>query len=136
MKNSKNLTVAVLLLALTLSPFLVSAKSLSALKNSPVVQATTKTKSAVVAVSMTAKDFAFVPSVINAKVGDTVKVTLTGADAKHSFVLPTFHVNTVVNPGQTKTFSFKVTKKGTFTFRCGVPCGVGHKDMTGTVIVS
>ena len=93
-------------------------------------------KSAVVSVQMTAEDFKFIPSVINAKVGDTIKITLIGKDNKHSFSLSAFHENVAVNPGQTKTFSFKVNKKGTFTFRCGVPCGSGHEDMTGTLVVS
>lgn len=96
----------------------------------------TKVKNTTVVVKMTAQDFQFTPAVINAHVGDTVKITLTGKDNKHSFLLSALNVNVPVNPGETKTFSFKVTKKGTFTFRCGVPCGLGHRDMTGTLIVS
>ncbi|MEI7810359.1 MAG: cupredoxin domain-containing protein [bacterium] len=130
-KNIKrNSVIFALVLAFSFVPFFGNINNASA----ATVKA--KAKPSVVSVSMTASNFAFTPSVINAKLGDTVKVTLTGADAKHSFALSAFHINTKVNPGQTKTFSFKATKKGTFTFKCGVPCGEGHKDMTGTVVVS
>ena len=85
---------------------------------------------------MIASNFSFSPSIIKAKQGDTIKIKLTGADAEHSFYLPAFKVDSAVMPGETKTFSFKVTKKGTFAFTCHIPCGSGHKDMKGTVIVS
>ena len=104
--------------------------------NVAIKDITSKNKPAVISLKMTAKDFEFDPSIIQAHKGDTVKITLTGVDAKHSFLLPAFNVNITIMPGKTKTFSFKVTKVGTFTFRCGVPCGPGHKEMQGTIIVS
>ena len=132
----KNSLVIPALMVISFIPFLASASSTKiSTTNNKVTQTSKTTKSNIVAVSIVASDFAFTPSVINAKQGDTIKLTLTGADAKHSFYLPAFKVNTIVNPGQTKTVSFKVNKKGSFTFTCHIPCGSGHKDMKGTVIV-
>lgn len=100
------------------------------------VTTTVKVKPTVVTANISVTNYAFSPSVINAHVGDTIKITLTDKEGKHSFALSAFKVNVPINAGQTRTFSFKVTKRGTFAFRCGVPCGPGHRNMTGVVIVS
>lgn len=101
--------------------------------------ATTKTttpKPSVIAVKMTVKDWEFSQKVIKAHVGDTVRITLTDTSGRHSFALPDFSVNVPIKKGEKKTFSFKVTKKGTFVFYCGIPCGDGHENMKGNIIVS
>ncbi len=84
---------------------------------------------------ITAKQWAFSPNSITVKKGDTVVLKLTSADVAHGLSLPEFGVDAKVNPGETKTVEFVADKAGTFTFTCNVPCGAGHKAMTGTLIV-
>ncbi len=85
--------------------------------------------------TITAKQWAFSPSSIKVKKGDMVVLKVTSADVAHGLMLPAFNVNTTINKGETKTIEFVADKAGTFTFSCNVPCGAGHKAMTGTLVV-
>lgn len=85
--------------------------------------------------NMTAKNWQFDPSTITVNKGDTVRLKITGSDAAHSFMLKDYNLNVKIEPGQTQTVEFVADKAGEFSFRCGVPCGEGHRDMTGKLIV-
>ncbi len=87
-------------------------------------------------ITMTAQQFAFSPSSIQVNLGDTVILHVTSTDVQHGIVLPDFNVNQQLPPGQTKTVTFVANKKGTFEFSCDVPCGPGHREMTGSITVS
>ena len=82
-----------------------------------------------------AKQFEFNPSTITVNKGDRVKITLIADDVAHGFGLKEFNVNIRPEPETPKTVEFVADKTGTFTFICSVPCGPGHKEMTGTIIV-
>ncbi len=84
---------------------------------------------------VTAKDWKFDPGTIKVKKGDLVRLKITSADVKHSFMLKDYNLNVPLEPNQTQTIEFVADKAGTFSFRCGVPCGEGHRDMTGIFIV-
>jgi cytochrome c oxidase subunit 2 len=99
-------------------------------------QGGTQTQSGVKAFTVVAKRFAFEPSTITVRQGDTVKITASSADVAHGFALPDFNVNLRLEPGaRPQTVTFVADKKGTFTFYCNIPCGPGHLDMKGTLIV-
>lgn len=85
--------------------------------------------------SVTASNFQFDPTEIIVKQGDNVVINVTGKDATHSLVIRDYNINEVVNPGETKQLKFVADKTGTFTFFCSVPCGEGHSDMRGKLIV-
>jgi cytochrome c oxidase subunit 2 len=57
-------------------------------------------------------------------------------EGKHSLVIADLGVNVEVEPGETKDIEIPTEKAGTFEFRCRIPCGPGHKDMKGTLVVS
>lgn len=84
---------------------------------------------------ITAKQWSFSPSIIKIKKGDTVVLKLKSADVKHGISIPDFGINEQIEPGETKIVEFVADKTGTFAFSCNIPCGVGHKAMTGTIIV-
>ena len=44
-------------------------------------------------------------------------------------------INEVIRKDKTTEIEFIADKKGTFTFSCSVPCGSGHLNMKGTLIV-
>lgn len=90
--------------------------------------------SRVVAVSV--DNWNFSPNVITAKKGETVKVRLTGVAGSHGFSVPELGINTTVSAGQTVDVELPTDTAGSFSFRCSVPCGSGHRDMTGTITVS
>lgn len=85
--------------------------------------------------TITAKSWEFSPGTITVNKGDKVRLKITSTDVTHSFLLTDYSVNTKLEPGQTQIVEFTADKVGSFSFRCGVPCGSGHKEMTGTLIV-
>lgn len=82
-----------------------------------------------------AKQFEFSPSTIRVSFGDKVILNVKSTDVEHGFYLPDYNINEDLLPGQQATIKFTADKKGTFKFKCNVPCGAGHQEMTGTLIV-
>jgi plastocyanin len=79
-------------------------------------------------VSASVKDFAFDPSAITAKVGDTVTFSNTGA-ATHNATLDAGGCATPdIKPGSSSGLTFSVA--GTYAFHCTI-----HPDMKGTITV-
>ena len=78
--------------------------------------------------SASVKDFAFDPSAITAKVGDTVTFSNTGA-ATHNATLDAGGCATPdIKPGSSSGLTFSVA--GTYAFHCTI-----HPDMKGTITV-
>jgi cytochrome c oxidase subunit 2 len=85
--------------------------------------------------NLIARKWSFEPSVISVKQGDRVKLIITSVDVTHGLALPEFNINTVLAPNTAVEVEFVADKKGTFTFFCSVPCGAGHSNMNGRLIV-
>ncbi len=85
--------------------------------------------------TITASNWKFDPGTIVVKQGDKVKIKITSTDVKHSFMLKDYNINVQLEPNQTQTIEFTADKFGVFQFRCAVPCGDGHKEMIGTLVV-
>ena len=86
-------------------------------------------------ISIIARKWEFDPAVITVKEGDSVKLDITSEDVTHGIVLSTFGIREVLKPGKTSTVEFVADTKGTFSFFCSIPCGSGHSQMKGTLIV-
>ena len=106
-----------------------------AVQNTPVQTAASAT-SPVKEFNMTAKQWEFIPATITVNKGDTVKLKVTSIDVMHGFGLADFGINKDLPPGTTVDIQFVADKTGTFTFKCTVPCGSGHREMTGQLIVN
>jgi len=87
-------------------------------------------------IEMTAADWNFSPNAITSKKGEKVIVRLTGSTGIHSFGIKDLNVNVKINPGEIMDIEIPTDTVGTFEFRCMVPCGPGHKEMTGTLVVT
>lgn len=85
--------------------------------------------------SMVARQWEFVPSQIRVKEGDKVVLNIKNGDVAHGFAIFEFNVNERLQAGEAKTIEFTADKKGEYVFFCSVPCGKGHKDMKGRLIV-
>ena len=85
----------------------------------------------VVEVNLTAKNFEFDQKEIKAKAGDTIKVTLTNEAGLHSVMFDGYK-----EVKQGETVEFVVSESGTIEFYCNIPCGQGHDNMIGKLIVS
>lgn len=81
--------------------------------------------------TVVAKNFAFEPTEINAKVGDTLKLTLKNESGVHGLGIDGLNVN--LKNGETATIV--LDKAGTYDFYCSIMCGAGHDNMTGKIVV-
>jgi cytochrome c oxidase subunit II len=87
-------------------------------------------------VTVNVTSWAFSPSTISVKKGEKVQLRLVGGDGIHSFAVPGLGMNVRVEPGQTVTVDLPTTTAGTFEFHCAIPCGSGHRDMKGSLVIS
>ncbi len=85
--------------------------------------------------SITGKNWEWDPNTITVKKGDKVHLKLTGMDETHGFAIREYGINVNMPEGTTQTVDFVADKAGTFEFRCSVPCGSGHREMVGKLIV-
>lgn len=76
--------------------------------------------------------FTYDPVSIEAKVGETLKITLdnTGNSLKHTLTIEGTNVNIVAEAGQKATGEYKVEKSGEIKFICTEP---GHESMVGHI---
>lgn len=84
---------------------------------------------------VTAKNWQFDPPEIKVKEGDRVRIRVKSLDVIHGFAIPQFNVNLKLDPNKEMIAEFTASKKGEFNFFCNIPCGDGHKDMRGKLIV-
>jgi nitrous-oxide reductase len=79
------------------------------------------------------------PTVIEVNQGDLLKVALTNieqtTDELHGFGLLDYNINVVVDPGETKTVTFRADKPGVFPYYCTNFCSALHQEMQGYLIV-
>lgn len=98
----------------------------------PVVQ---PTKPPLKIFNVTARQWDFLPSTINVKKGDLVRLIITSVDVAHGFRLDEYNINERLYPSKEVTVEFVADKAGIFVFRCSVSCGSGHGSMRGTLTV-
>jgi nitrous-oxide reductase len=81
----------------------------------------------------------FTPTAIEVNQGDLVKLALTNieqtTDELHGFGLLDYNINVVVDPGETKTVTFRADKPGVFPYYCTNFCSALHQEMQGYLIV-
>ncbi|HEX5044126.1 MAG TPA: Sec-dependent nitrous-oxide reductase [Candidatus Polarisedimenticolaceae bacterium] len=79
------------------------------------------------------------PTAFEVNEGDEVTVALTNieqtTDELHGFGLLDYNINVVVDPGETKTVTFKARKKGVFPYYCTNFCSALHQEMQGYMVV-
>jgi nitrous-oxide reductase len=80
------------------------------------------------------------PTAITVNQGDLVTVAITNieqtTDELHGFGLLDYNINIVVDPGETKTVTFKADKSGVFPYYCTNFCSALHQEMQGYLIVN
>jgi len=86
-------------------------------------------------ITMTAKQWNFVPSTITVNQGDKVILNIKSIDVSHGFAVPQFGIDALLTPGNNVNVEFIANKKGSFPFICSVACGAGHGTMRGKVVV-
>ena len=117
---------AAVMCALALIGFPVAAQ-----ESQPPVPSPNASRSAAPARTITihAKKFEFDPAEITLTKGQTVKLELTSDDVKHSLVIRELGINGMMKKGEDTEVVVTPEQTGDFQGRCGVYCGLGHKDM-------
>jgi nitrous-oxide reductase len=91
-----------------------------------------------VLVKMVAVRSTFTPTDFEVKAGDEVTIALTNieqtTDELHGLAILDYNLNIVVDPGETKTITFKA-KKGVYPYYCTNFCSALHQEMQGYMIV-
>ncbi|MBN2982974.1 MULTISPECIES: cupredoxin domain-containing protein [Cohnella] len=82
-------------------------------------------------ITVNATNWAFEPTEIRVRAGDTINLTLNNEAGNHGIEIPELNVN--VKGGETATFT--VDKAGTYEYHCSIQCGSGHNDMVGSIVV-
>ena len=79
------------------------------------------------------------PTSIEVNEGDEVTVAITNieqtTDELHGLGLLDYNINVVVDPGETKTFTFKATRSGVYPYYCTNFCSALHQERQGYLIV-
>lgn len=86
-------------------------------------------------IEIVATDFAYDPSEITLKAGETVNIRLVNRGTLvHDLMLPGFRMHLLAAPGQSITSGIRASRPGEYVFFCGVP---GHREagMIGKIIV-
>ncbi|MBI5388896.1 cupredoxin domain-containing protein [Candidatus Woesearchaeota archaeon] len=84
---------------------------------------------------ITAQNWEFVPNTIRVQQGDHVQLKIISRQGNHGFELPAFQIDEQLLENKEVVVNFDADTKGTFEFFCDVPCGQGHSQMSGTIIV-
>jgi cytochrome c oxidase subunit 2 len=79
--------------------------------------------------TMNAFRFGYSPDVINVKQGEIVKISINNTDTPHGIRIPDLGLS------GTDTLEFTAEQKGEYIWYCFIPCGSGHKEMQGKIII-
>lgn len=86
-------------------------------------------------ITIAANNFAFTPNMITVKKGEKVTLSLVGQSGIHGIGIPELGINQKIDLGQTVSIELPTDAAGSYAFKCNVPCGSGHKEMTGTIVI-
>lgn len=86
-------------------------------------------------IDITAKRFAFAPSSITLKKGETVALYVRSEDVTHGFFSRQLKIDETIEAGKTAEVILTPQTAGTFTTICDHFCGTGHGNMSMTIVV-
>jgi cytochrome c oxidase subunit II len=87
-------------------------------------------------ITLQARQFEWSPAEVQAKVGETVELTLESLDEEHGFESAQLQIRRITfKKGEPAKVTFKAEKAGTYGFKCGHYCGSGHRRMRGQIVV-
>jgi cytochrome c oxidase subunit II len=86
-------------------------------------------------IDIVAKRFAFEPSEITVKKGESVTLSITSEDVDHGLAIDELGIRAEVKKGEPASVPLTPETEGTFSGKCAHFCGRGHGTMTLTVHV-
>jgi cytochrome c oxidase subunit 2 len=86
-------------------------------------------------IRVTLRKYEFIPGSLRVKEGEQVRLIMAAVDHDHGLKLDDSNINQKIPKGTTVIVEFTADKTGTFQFRCSNVCGLGHRNMKGTLVV-
>jgi cytochrome c oxidase subunit II len=87
-------------------------------------------------IEITARRYAFEPAIVEAVVGEPLRLMVVSADGPHGLEIKKFKVKQQIPRGTTPVvIEFTPTEPGRFPILCSEYCGDGHADMKGALVV-
>lgn len=86
-------------------------------------------------IQITAEKYRFIPNTITIKKGTKVRLQVKSIDIIHGFAILELYINEKLAPSKVVNIDFIADKPGEYTYFCSVPCGKGHKQMKGKLII-
>ena len=86
-------------------------------------------------IEITAKRYTFTPATITLKKGETGTLRLHSEDVVHGFFSRPLKIDETIEPGKTADVTITPQTTGTFKTICDHFCGVGHANMSMTIVV-
>ncbi len=97
---------------------------------------TAKGTASIKEVHIQAFNFGFTQDPVTIKKGDHVRLIFTSTSGTHGVMIPDLGLSTkAFSAGEEQVLEFTATNAGTFNYFCDVPCGKGHRDMQGQLVV-
>jgi cytochrome c oxidase subunit 2 len=88
-------------------------------------------------IEVIARRYTFEPAVIEAVVGERLRLLVKSGDGLHGFEIKKFKVSKEIPRGSDPVvIEFTASEAGKFPILCSVFCGDAHADMKGTLIVN
>lgn len=87
-------------------------------------------------IEIRAHRYAFSPSEITVRKGETVRLKLFSDDVTHSLLIKDLGINQMVSKGKPAEVTFTAKQAGDFHGQCGRFCGSGHGQMAMDVHVT
>lgn len=86
-------------------------------------------------IDVEAVKYKFNPAIIVVNSGERVRIRLNSADAAHGFAVDEIGFDLKGEKGMVTEKEFTAPEPGVYVIKCSVYCGLGHKDMTATLVV-
>jgi heme/copper-type cytochrome/quinol oxidase subunit 2 len=85
--------------------------------------------------SVMANNFAFVPSRLEVRQNEIVRVSFHAVDIPHTFTIDDYRISKRAAIGQTIVFEFRADRAGTFPIYCNLTADERCKRMKGELVV-
>lgn len=88
-----------------------------------------------VEIDVTSFQWGFEPQFIEVNKGDHVTLKLSTDDVPHGIAIDEYQINEPIMTEEGSEVDFLADKEGTYRFYCSIPCGEGHSEQGGYLIV-
>lgn len=125
------IVVAAIVLASCSAPSVKSEEN----ENPVTVESSSAQNAVPEVITVEASNYAFTPAAIHLRKGQKVVLRVVSTEETHGISIPLMNITAILRPGEPLEIPIPTDVAGTFDFFCSIPCGSGHAQMQGTIII-